>query len=100
VTGLVIGNSAMAYVNTQMELVTDYSVAGRAADQLGWLGDPRLIARYQNRPKSDERDFRRWLAQIVIDRTKTKVPEGSNILEITYYGTTPSEAKAVADSLR
>ena len=100
VTGLVIGNSAGAYVNTQMELVKDYSVAGRVADQLGWLSEPRLIAAYERRSKSDQRDFRRWLAQLVIDRTKVKVPEGSNILEITYEGTTPTEAKGVANALR
>ena len=100
VTGLVIGNAARAYVNTQKELVTDYSVAGRVADQLGWLSDPQLIAAYDRRSKSDQRDFRRWLAQIVIDRTKVKVPEGSNILEITYASANPTDAKVVADALR
>jgi polysaccharide biosynthesis transport protein len=100
VTGLVVGNSAGAYVTTQMELVTDYSVAGRVVDQLGWLSDPQLISAYEHRSKSDQRDFRRWLAQIVIDRTKAKAPEGSNILEITYFGATAAQAKAVADALR
>jgi uncharacterized protein involved in exopolysaccharide biosynthesis len=100
VTGLVIGNSANAYVTTQMELLKDYSVAGQVADQLGWLSDPRLIDQYEHRSKSDQRDFRRWLAQIVIDRTKVKVPEGSNILEISYTATNPNDAKVVADALR
>lgn len=100
VTGLVIGNSANAYVTTQMELLKDYSVAGQVADQLGWLSDPRLIDQYEHRSKSDQREFRRWLAQIVIDRTKVKVPEGSNILEISYTATNPSDAKVVADALR
>lgn len=100
VTGLVLGNAAGAYVNTQMELVKDYSVAGRVADQLGWLSDPQLISAWERRSKSDQRDFRRWLAQLVIDRTKVKVPEGSNILEITYEGSTPTDAKGVADALR
>ena len=99
VTGLVIGNSAGAYVTTQMELVKDYAVAGQVADQLGWLSDPGLIDQWQHRPASDQRDFRRWLAQIVIDRTKVKVPEGSNILEITYTGGNPNDAKTVADAL-
>lgn len=100
VTGLVLGNAAGAYVKTQMELVKDYSVAGRVADQLGWLSDPQLIAAWERRPKSDQRDFRRWLAQLVIDRTKVKVPDGGNILEITYEGSNPNDAKAVADALR
>jgi polysaccharide biosynthesis transport protein len=100
VTGLVIGSSAGAYVTTQMELIKDYAVAGQVADQLGWLSDPRLIDQWQHRPASDQRDFRRWLAQIVIDRTKVKQPEGSNILEISYTATNPNDAKLVADSLR
>lgn len=100
VTGTVIGNAARAYVATQKELVTDYSVAGRVADQLGWLSDPQLIAAYERRPKSDQRDYRRWLAQLVIDRTRVDVPDGSNILQITYEGTDPTNAKGVADALR
>jgi uncharacterized protein involved in exopolysaccharide biosynthesis len=83
-----------------VELVTDYTVAGQVADQLGWLSDPNLIQQYQNRSKRDVRDFRRWLAQRVIDRTKAKVLEGSNILEIAYTATTPNDAKLVADALR
>jgi len=101
ITGQVIsGPATRAYVATQTELVTDYSVAGQVADQLGWLSDPNLIAAYQKRSSSDKRDYRRWLADIVIARTKAEVLEGSNILEITYTSTDPDDAKAVADALR
>jgi uncharacterized protein involved in exopolysaccharide biosynthesis len=100
VTGQIIsGASAHAYAATQMELIRDYRVAGLVADQLGWLSNPELIQEYQHRPKSDVRDFRRWLAQLVIDRTKTELVEGSNILEITYTANRPGDAKAVADAL-
>ncbi len=101
VTGQVVnGEAARGYVATQVQIIKDYSVAGQVADQLGWLSDPTLIADYQGRSKNDTRDFRRWIAQRVIDRTKTKLVEGSNILEITYWSTTPSGAKLVADALR
>jgi polysaccharide biosynthesis transport protein len=101
VTGEVIaGPTARAYVATQTELITDYSVAGQVADQLGWLSDPNLIQRYQRRPASDVSDFRHWLAQRVIEGTKAQVLQNSNILEITYTANTPSDAKAVADALR
>jgi uncharacterized protein involved in exopolysaccharide biosynthesis len=101
VTGMVIsGPASRAYAATQVELITDYAVAGQVADQLGWLSDPALIAAYQRRSKSDKRDFRRWLAQLVIDGTKAKILEDSNILEITYVGETPEAAKGVADALR
>ena len=98
-TGEVIGPNSRPYAATQIELVKDYAVAGQVADQLGWLSDPTLINRYQHRPANDERDFRRWIAQQVIDRTKAELVEGSNILEITYTATTAADAKAVADAL-
>jgi len=100
VTGLVLGGGTRSYVATQIELITDYSVAGQVADELGWMTDPAWIAAYQARSKNDKRDFRHWIAQQVIDRTKAKLVEGSNILEITYQGMTPDQAKAGADALR
>ena len=97
VTGQVIaGNGTNTYVATQIELIKDYSVAGQVADQLGWLSDPELIRQYRERSKDDVRDYRRWLAQLVIDRTRANVVAGSNILEITYFGATPDNARAVA----
>jgi polysaccharide biosynthesis transport protein len=101
VTGDVIaGPSAQAYVATQTELITDYSVAGQVVDQLGWLSDPQLIEAYQHRDPGDKRDFRRWLAQIIIDRTKAEVLAGGNILDITYRATNADDAKTIADALR
>lgn len=101
VTGLVIsGGATRSYVQTQIELITDYSVAGEVADELGWMSDPTWIAAYQARSKHDKRDFRHWIAQQVTDRTRAELVEGSNILEITYQGMTPEQAKAGADALR
>ncbi|MGH6992956.1 MAG: hypothetical protein ACREEH_06430, partial [Caulobacteraceae bacterium] len=81
--------------------IKDYAVAGRVADQLGWLSDPTLIAQYDKRPKSDTRDFRRWIADRVIQGTNVKVVGGSSdILEIEYTATNPHDAKVVADALR
>ena len=99
VTGEVLGPGARSYVATQIKLITDYGVAGLAVDKLGWLSDPVLIQQYQRRPQSDTRDFRRWLAQIVTDRTKAEVPDGSNILDITYTSSDPDSAKAGANAV-
>jgi succinoglycan biosynthesis transport protein ExoP len=101
VTGEVLATGAVrAYAATQVELIRDYSVAGNVVDQLGWLSDPSLIERYQARPKSDTRDFRRYLAQIIIDGTSANLIEGSNILEITFQANNARDAKLVADALR
>lgn len=91
---------ASAYTKTQIELIQDYRVAGRVVDDLGWMNDPNLLTQYQNRAKGDERDFRRWLAQRVIDGTSTKLISGSNILEIGFTSNSPEAARTIADSLR
>ncbi len=96
-TGQAIGPNASAYAGTQAELIKDYTVAGKAVEQLGWLSDPAMIEAYQRRPKKDVRDFRHWVAQRVIDRTDAGLVPGTNILDITYTAPSPNEAKAVAD---
>jgi uncharacterized protein involved in exopolysaccharide biosynthesis len=99
VTGEILGPSARTYVATQIKLIDDYSVTGLAVDRLGWLSDPQLIQDYQRRAASDTRDFRHWLAQIISDRTKADVLDGSNILDITYTGADPDSSKAVANAV-
>lgn len=100
ITGQVIqGDSSRGYVATQIELIKDYRVAGQLADQLGLLSNPDLIKQYQARGKNDQRDFRRWIAQRIIDRTKVDLVSGSNVLEITYRGTAPQDSKIIADGL-
>jgi succinoglycan biosynthesis transport protein ExoP len=100
VTGQIIsGSSAGAYVNTQIQLVTDYTVAGKVAEQIGWFTDPNLIRAYQSRSSGDQRDFRHWLADIVSANTKAKPLEGSNILEISYTANTAKGAQSVANAL-
>src|SRR6185437_4287307 len=99
VTGEVLGLAARAYVATQIKLMSDYGVAGMAVDKLGWLSDPDLIQQYQRRPQSDTRDFRRWLAQRVMDGTRADLLDGSNILDITYTGQSPEGAKAIVSAV-
>ena len=94
-----LGSAARTYVATQIKLIDDYSVTGLAVDKLGWLSDPQLIDRYQRRPQSDTRDFRRWLAQTIADSTKADLMDGSNILAITYTGSDPESAKAAANAV-
>jgi polysaccharide biosynthesis transport protein len=99
VTGETLSSSfARAYTKTQIELIKDYRVAGRVVDSLGWTGSSELAASY--RASGSDTEFRRWLAQRVIDRTDAKLIEGSNILEISYSGTQPEPAAVIADALR
>jgi uncharacterized protein involved in exopolysaccharide biosynthesis len=91
---------AKAYTRTQIELIRDFRVAGKVVEDLGWLNDPNLQTEYQLRPASDDRDFKRWAAQRIIDGTDASLIEGSNILELKFSASTPEAARAVADALR
>ena len=94
------GAATRTYVGSQIGLITDYSVASRVVDDLGWLSDPNLIAQYQGRSSNDTRDFRHWAAQLIIDRTKVDIPDGSNILDITYTSSTADNSRTVAEAIR
>lgn len=88
-----------AYIDTQRELIKDYRVAGPVVDKLGWLSDPNKIAAYQARPAGDTRDFRRWLAAQLSDRTNARLVSGT-IFEISFSSPSPQEAKEGAEQLR
>lgn len=100
VTGEMIGGpAARTYIATQTELIKDYEVAGKAVDQLNWASSPDVITQYQS-SNNNGMDIRRWLAQRIIGATDVKVVPGTNILEISYRATSPTEAKSMADALR
>lgn len=101
VTGMMIsGQMIRSFARTQSELIKDYRVAGKVVDDLGWLTDPNMVRAYQGRRESDERDFRRWAAQQVIDRTQAQLVAGTNILEITFSSSNPEQARLVAEAVR
>jgi uncharacterized protein involved in exopolysaccharide biosynthesis len=101
VTGEMIASGfARAYIKTQIELIKDYRIAGRAADALGWTSSPVFAAQYAQRSKDDSRDFRRWVSQRLIDGTNAELVEGSNILEISYNSASPEQAAKIADAIR
>lgn len=100
VTGEVISSvGSRTYIATQTELIKDYGVAGKAVDQLNWASNPDVITQYQT-SDNNGLDIRRWLAQRIINNTNVKALPGTNILEISYTSSTPTEAKAMADALR
>ncbi|HEX7751736.1 MAG TPA: Wzz/FepE/Etk N-terminal domain-containing protein [Novosphingobium sp.] len=99
VTGEILqGGGQRAYISTQMEMVKDYRVAGRVADQLGWTGSTELAQEYES--SGSEMSFQRWLAQFIIDRLDVRLIAGSNIMEIAYDGNDPDGAAKIADAVR
>ena len=99
VTGESMANQARTYIDTQRELIKDYSVVGQAVDQLGWTADPVNLQRYTSAGSPDG-GIRRWLAQTIMDRTKADVVGATNILEISFRAPTPLQASAMANALR
>lgn len=101
VTGEMVGaRSGREYVKTQMQLIKDYRVAGKVVDALGWTSSPAMAARYAQRPSGDNRDFRRWLSQSVIDNTNVVWIENSSVITITYSSSSPETAAKMADAVR
>lgn len=101
ITGEAISSQwARAFVKTQVELIRDYRVAGKVADAAGWMKSPSLAAEYEASGAREDMDFRRWLAQRVIDRTSARLVEGSNIVEIQVTSTSPEPAAKMADLVR
>ena len=101
VTGEIMSSQfARAFVSTQIEIIKDYRVAGRVVDLFQWTASPQLAAAYQASGETDKKDFRRWLADTVIDGTEVRLSEGSNILEIEYTSDNPDTAARVADGIR
>jgi polysaccharide biosynthesis transport protein len=98
VTGEIIGMNARTFMTTQSQLILDYGVAGQAVDKLGWLSNPETIAQYE--ADEGDGDLRRALAQRIIDRTNVKDVGGTNILEIVFRGSSPDDARTMANALR
>jgi uncharacterized protein involved in exopolysaccharide biosynthesis len=99
ITGTVRNIDLGAYIDTQRELIKDYRVTAPIVAALNWETDPQKIAQYQARPANDNRDFKRWLAQLISDRTNAKFASGT-IFEITFTSPYPLEAKVGAEALR
>lgn len=100
VTGQVIASQfERSYTLTQIELITDYRVAGDVVDRLKLTENPDMIRKFE-RSSDGEQDLRRWVVKYVIDHTDAGLLEGSNILEITYKAEDPAMAKKVVTSLR
>ena len=101
VTGQVISSQwARAYMNTQIQLMQDPRVAGKAAEMAGWNDSPILAQEYRESGQANDMDFQRWLAQRVIKDTSAGMVSGSNIVEITYTSTSPEPAAKMADLVR
>ena len=85
VTGLMVGGPTPRPMPTPRSS-SSRTMPSPVRSPTKWVGCRirALIAAYRRRSHNDTRDFRRWLAQSVIDKTKAEILEGSKSCEITY----------------
>ena len=89
-----------AYLTSQIRMIRDLQVAATAAELMGWMDNPDILAAYAARPASDNRDLPTWVASILIPRVGVRMVDGSNIMEISYYGDSEELSRQAADALR
>jgi succinoglycan biosynthesis transport protein ExoP len=89
-----------AYLISQLRMLRDQQVAAPAAEILGWMDNPDVLAAYASRPASDTRDLYAWVSALLIPRINAEMVEGSNIMEISYYGESEELSRITADALR
>lgn len=100
VTGTVMNASGIRmFIRTQLELIKDYRIAGEAVDRLGLTSNANLLATWQAET-GGYGDFRRWLADRIVNNVQVNQVEGSNIMEITYEAGVPEVARRTVNALR
>lgn len=100
VTGTVLNASGIKmFIRTQLELIKDYRIAGEAVDRLGLTGNANLLATWQAET-GGYGDFRRWLADRIVNNVQVTQIENSNIMEITYEAGVPEVARRTVNALR
>jgi succinoglycan biosynthesis transport protein ExoP len=101
VTGEVIPSKMVdAYLESQIRMLRDQQVAAPAAELMGWMDNPDVLAAYAARPASDTRDLAAWVSGILIPRISARMVSGSNIMEISYSGESRELSLSAVEALR
>ena len=100
VTGTMMNAAGLrSFTRTQIELIKDYRIAGEAVDKLGLANNPDLLAQWQSSTGGNG-DFRRWIADRIIESTQVDLVENSNIMALSYEASNPEVARRTVNALR
>ncbi|MEI6485824.1 MAG: Wzz/FepE/Etk N-terminal domain-containing protein [Sphingomonadales bacterium] len=100
VTGTMMNAAGLrSFTRTQIELIKDYRIAGEAVDLLGLANNAQLLAQWQS-DTGGYGDFRRWIADQIIEATRVDLVENSNIMAISYEANSPETARRTVNALR
>ena len=96
---------ARSYVPSEAELIQDYRVAARAAENLGWDKSPEYRAAYEDYKArsgrgADALDFRHWLARQISGNISASQYQQTNVINISYTSGDPNDAAMMANAVR
>ena len=96
---------ARSYVPSEAELIQDYRVAARAAENLGWDKSPEYRAEYKDyKARSGDSanalDFRHWLARQISGNVSASQYQATNVINIDYSANDPNTAALMANAVR
>ncbi len=98
-------NFARTYIPTEAQVIMDYRVAARAAENLGWTNDPNQQAAYRdyrdaNADRADVLDFDHWIAQQITKNVVAQQFQQTNFIDITYEAPSANDAATMANAVR
>ena len=97
--------SSRTYIPTEAQVIMDYRVAARAAENLGWTRDPNQQAAYRdyrdtNADRADVMDFDHWIAQQITKNVTAQQFQNTNFIDITYNARTANDAATMSNAVR
>jgi succinoglycan biosynthesis transport protein ExoP len=96
---------ARSYVPSEAEFIMSYRVGAKVAENLGMTRDPLLRAQYDDfvnaqADKNEVPTMAVWLGSTIARNVSASQYQATNVVEITYKGSTPDEAAAMANAVR
>ena len=93
ISGAISGPGAiMILQGNLMALAKSNQVALAVVNRLNMAADPATQEAYQQSPDSGILDIKQWLANQIVDRVEPKFGGGSNVMILTYKGSSPQQA--------
>jgi uncharacterized protein involved in exopolysaccharide biosynthesis len=98
VTGLALPAQLMpGYMATQIDIITSRNVAMKVVDQLRFTESEKAKEQF-NEATQGVGDIRAWFADLLLQKLDVKPSRESSVLEISFSGSDPEFAAAVANA--
>ncbi|MGC4062608.1 MAG: chain length determinant protein EpsF [Aquabacterium sp.] len=91
------GGGSLAYMMTQVDILSSRRVALRAAKQLNLAKTPQLYAQWQS-ATGGQGDFDAWAADLIRSGIQAQPSRGSNVITVTYSAADPNFASAMTNA--